>query len=51
MPQTLALDEAAAREAGCPDCGCHDVALDAYHRGGRFRYAAGCSACYAEWEG
>jgi hypothetical protein len=50
-PRTLALDRAAAREAGCPECGCRDVVLDPYHRGGNFRYAASCPACFAEWEG
>jgi hypothetical protein len=49
-PETLALDQAAAEEAGCPECRCHDVVLAPYHRGGRFRYAAGCPACLAEWE-
>jgi hypothetical protein len=49
-PRTLALDRAAAREAGCSECLCHDVVLDPYHLGGRFRYAASCPACLAEWE-
>jgi hypothetical protein len=51
-PLTLALDQAAAEEAGCPECGCQDgVVLAPYHKAGSFRYAASCAACLAEWEG
>jgi hypothetical protein len=51
-PRTLALDQAAACEAGCPGCGCHDgVVLAPYHKAGSFRYAASCAACFARWEG
>jgi hypothetical protein len=51
-PRTLALDQAAAEEAGCPECGCQDgVVLAPYNRGDSFRYAASCAAYYAEWEG
>jgi hypothetical protein len=49
-PRTLALDQAAAEEAGCPECRCHDVMLAPYHRGRSFRYAASCPACFAGWE-
>jgi hypothetical protein len=50
-PRTLALDRAAAGEAGCPECGCPDVALAPYHKAGSFRYAASCPDCFSEWEG
>jgi hypothetical protein len=50
-PRTLALDQAAAEEAGCPECGCHDVTLAPYHKASRFRYAANCPDCRAQWEG
>jgi hypothetical protein len=49
-PETLATDAAAAREAGCPDCGCHDLDFLPLRRGGSYRAVVTCPACLGEWE-
>jgi hypothetical protein len=49
-PKTLALDRAAAREAGCPGCGCHDLDFLPMHRGESYRAVVTCPQCLGEWE-
>jgi hypothetical protein len=49
-PRTLALDRAAAREAGCPDCGNHDLDVLPMHRGHSYRAVVTCPACLGEYE-
>jgi hypothetical protein len=49
-PRTLALDQAAAEEAGCPECGCHDLDSLPMRRGESYRAVVTCPDCLGEWE-